>query len=192
MGYVRVISGKCKGKKLLVPERMKVRPLLARVKKSVFSIIENKLQGATFLDLFSGIGSIGIEALSRGAKKVVFVESNKEIAEFLKKNIKLTGFFNQTIVYKENVFKICSKLNEQFDVVFIDPPYEKYDSMRLLSLFKDGNLVKENGLVLLHHFYLTKVPAQVGTLNLITKRRYGQNMVSFYEKKEITDSNLSR
>ena len=112
---MRIISGKARGTKLYTLDGENTRPTLDRVKESLFNIIQNDVRDTVFLDLFSGSGAIGLEALSRGAKKAIFCDKSKEACEFIKKNIKKTHFENDSVVYNED-FKIV--LNKKLTLFF--------------------------------------------------------------------------
>ena len=137
---MRVISGSLKGKKILEPKDNKTRPLKDLAKESIFNIIEHsnkfdaQLIDSNILDLFSGVGSFGIECLSRGSKKVVFIENYSGVLQILKKNLtslKLTNNYEilESDVYSDN---ILSNLNTKFDIIFLDPPFGDKELNKLL------------------------------------------------------------
>ena len=121
---MRIISGKARGTKLYTLEGNITRPTLDRVKESVFNIIQNNIIESVFVDLFSGSGAIGLEAASRGAKKVILCEKDKNAANIIKKNIEKTHLNENTILYNMNYEKMIEKLNEKIDIIYIDPPYK--------------------------------------------------------------------
>ena len=142
---MRVISGSLKGKKILEPKDNKTRPLKDLAKESIFNIIEHsnkfdaRLIDSNILDLFSGVGSFGIECLSRGSKKVVFIENYSGVLQILKKNLtnlKLTKNYEilESDVYNEN---ILSNLNSKFDIIFLDPPFKDKELNKLLLKLKN-------------------------------------------------------
>ncbi|MDR0739204.1 MAG: 16S rRNA (guanine(966)-N(2))-methyltransferase RsmD [Oscillospiraceae bacterium] len=139
---LRIIAGNKKRKKLLAPDFDVSRPTKDRIKEAVFSIIQFDLKDAVFLDLFAGSGQMGIEALSRGAKKAFFVDENRSAIKIIEKNLRSCGFKNSDFAYvfcnsAENFLKnICIK----FDIAFIDPPYKnKFEEKNLLELDKKMN-----------------------------------------------------
>ena len=130
---MRIISGKARGTKLYTLEGNITRPTLDRVKESVFNIIQNNIIESVFVDLFSGSGAIGLEAASRGAKKVILCEKDKNAANVIKKNIEKTHLNENTILYNMNYEKMIEKLNEKIDIIYIDPPYKTdlaYESLK--------------------------------------------------------------
>jgi 16S rRNA (guanine966-N2)-methyltransferase len=155
---MRIISGSFKGKKILEPKDKKTRPLKDLTKESIFNIIRhsNKFKinfaDSYVLDLFSGVGSFGIECLSRGVKKVTFIENYQGVIPLLKKNLfGLKTIQNYEIIekniYNENIFL---KLKNKFDIIFLDPPYKDNNLENLLNEIKDQNILNKNGIIVLH------------------------------------------
>ena len=131
---MRIISGKFKGKKLFLPDDKVTRPLKDIVKESIFNLIqhskkiETNIENSFVLDLFSGSGSFGIECLSRGAKKIIFLENYSKAIKILNKNLSLLKNANNFEIYEKNFFNFFSTkrvLNLKFDIIFIDPPYKE-------------------------------------------------------------------
>ncbi|ONI46216.1 16S rRNA (guanine(966)-N(2))-methyltransferase RsmD [Epulopiscium sp. SCG-B10WGA-EpuloA2] len=151
---MRVISGKIRGTKLIAPVGLNTRPTTDRIKETLFNIINFDLQNCNFLDLFSGSGQIGIEALSRGAKKAVFVEHDKAAYLVLEENLCKTRLQTSTKTYKMDITEALINIklqNEQFDIIFMDPPYY-YEALEQIVnfivekdiLIKGGKLIIEN------------------------------------------------
>ena len=152
------ISGSLKGKKILEPKDNKTRPLKDLAKESIFNIIEHsnkfdaQLIDSNILDLFSGVGSFGIECLSRGSKKVVFIENYSGVLQILKKNLtslKLTNNYEilESDVYSDN---ILSNLNSKFDIIFLDPPFRDKELNKLLLKLKNFEVLNKNGIIIIH------------------------------------------
>ena len=155
---MRIISGHFKGKKILQPKDFKTRPLKDLTKESIFNIIvhSNKfsinLEDSNILDLFSGVGSFGIECLSRGVKKVVFVENYIGVLPILKKNlIGLQSNKNYEIIEK-NIYdsNIFLKLDDKFDIIFLDPPYKDKNLENILSIIKNEKILNTDGIIIIH------------------------------------------
>ena len=145
---VRVISGSMRGKKLVSPPDERVRPTLDRVKENIFNMIAFNVPGALVLDLFSGSGALGIEALSRGADSVVFVDKSEESLFVTKENLRLTSFSDKAeCVNKsfDDYLKICDK---KFDLIFLDPPYADGLLDEAISLIYEKKLLKDGGLII--------------------------------------------
>ena len=148
---MRIISGSFRGKKILEPKDNKTRPLKDLTKESIFNIIDHsnkfrvQIVGSSVLDLFSGVGSFGIECLSRGANKVIFAENYKGVLSILKKNlINLKSTSNYRIIeddiYRENTLLV---INESFDIIFLDPPYKDKNLGTIFEAIKKGNILKK-------------------------------------------------
>jgi len=183
---MRIISGSYKGKKILEPKDKKTRPLKDITKESIFNIImhSNKFKinfvNSYILDLFSGVGSFGIECLSRGAKKVIFIENYSGVLPVLKKNISsLSKIKNYEIIekdiYNENVFL---KLDNQFDIIFLDPPYKDKNLENLLNEIKDQKILKKNGIIILHRHKNEKDSLQP-SFQIIEQKVYGISKIIF-------------
>ncbi len=151
---MRVQTGTAKGRKLKIPKNGSIRPTTSRVKKSIFDRLGN-LEGLSVLDLFSGSGSLGIEALSRNASEATFVEKQKTTAKTLRENIKSCGFEKLSETVVDDFNKAVKKLireNRKFDLIFIDPPYNLYSNLNVPDLVSNvDRLLKEHGTVVVEH-----------------------------------------
>ena len=155
---MRIISGSFRGKKILDPKDIKTRPLKDLTKESIFNIIDhsNKFKvevvGANVLDLFSGVGSFGLECLSRGALRVTFVENYKEVLPILKKNILSLSSLSNSKVIEKDIFNELNfdNLKEKFDLVFIDPPYKEKNLNELLKKIIRSNIIKKDSIFIIH------------------------------------------
>lgn len=183
---MRVISGLFKGKKILQPRDLKTRPLKDLTKESIFNIIvhSNKftiqLFNSNVLDIFSGVGSFGLECLSRGAKKVIFVENYEEALTILKKNLlNLKPSKNYEIIeddiYKEN---ILNNLTNKFDIIFLDPPFKNKSIHILLNSLKKFELLKKNGIIILHR-HKSENDSFPDNFKIIDEKKYGISKIFF-------------
>ena len=183
---MRIISGTFKGKKILQPKDLKTRPLKDLTKESIFNIINhsNKFEinfnNSTILDLFSGVGSFGLDCLSRGAKKVVFVENYDGVLTILKKNLySLKSISNYKIIerniYDENFFQIFKK---KFEIIFLDPPFKDENINSLLIKIKDNNIVNRNGIIILHRHKNNK-DKFTKDISIIEQKKYGISKIYF-------------
>ncbi len=180
---MRVISGKAKGAKLGSCRGIQVRPTLDRVKESIFNIISWDFGEKEVLDLFAGIGSLGIECLSRGAKKVVFIESNSRAVDSLRKNLKHCGFTDQSEIIEVLVtqgIKILEGKGNKFDLIFLDPPYQKDLVNTTLKELSQSQLLREDTLIIAEHAFREKIPECFKRVNLKDRRRYGETVVSLF------------
>lgn len=148
---MKVIAGIARGCNLKSPNGLEVRPTIARIKESIFNVIMPEISGSFFLDLFSGSGAIGIEALSRGSYKTYFVEKNKLCVNIIKNNLALTKLDkNAEIICKDvrNALNEFCRKNILFDIIFMDPPYYKNLAKETLFLIAQYKLLKENGIII--------------------------------------------
>ena len=178
---MRVIAGKAKGRRLRSVPGDITRPITDRVKESLFNILGDEVVDAFFLDLFAGTGSVGIEALSRGARRAVFVERNRRAIETIKENLKITGLAAQAELIRDGVFKFLARQPvEKFDLIYIAPPqYKGLWAETLLAL--DGrDLLIEDGLAIAQIFPKEYQDLELKSLSLVDQRKYGSTMLCFY------------
>jgi 16S rRNA (guanine966-N2)-methyltransferase len=145
---MRVIAGSARRLLLKTPEGMDTRPTTDRIKETLFNMLMPYIPGSVFVDLFSGSGGIGIEALSRGATKAYFVESNPKAVACITDNIEHTHFTDKAVVLKQDVFAaLRGSIREHADVIFMDPPYNQEYEKRVLEILKDASYVDEDTLI---------------------------------------------
>lgn len=157
---MRVIAGKARRLPLITPEGKDTRPTTDRIKETLFNIIQDDVPGSMFLDLFSGSGAIGIEALSRGAKKAYLVEFGKEPLRCIRANLAKTRLAEEAVVLPVEVTYAISKLEKMgqvFDIIYADPPYNKEYEPKLAQLIAHSGIVKEDTLVILESALDTEV-----------------------------------
>ncbi|PHV71814.1 16S rRNA (guanine(966)-N(2))-methyltransferase RsmD [Sporanaerobium hydrogeniformans] len=182
---MRVISGKCRGTHLVCPEGLETRPTTDRIKETLFNIIAFDLPGCRFLDLFSGSGGIGIESLSRSAEKAVFVEKDKKALACIKQNLERTRLGNKAIVYSCDVIEALKNLKEQgeqFDIIFMDPPYAIGIIDQILEKIVACDLIAENGYIILERGTNTLVTLPQH-LVLWKEKTYKTTTLSFLRKE---------
>jgi 16S rRNA (guanine966-N2)-methyltransferase len=180
---LRIISGEFRGRKLEKLEGMDIRPTTDRVKESLFNMLGARLFDCVFLDLFAGTGGIGIEAYSRGASKIVFIDESSKSIKVLKSNLEMLMLLDKVEVYNTDYINAINKLaldNRKFDIIFIDPPYLKGFAQNALIHINDNNLINENGIIVIEHDIQDKMPESVGNLNLQRQKKYGNTMLSFF------------
>ncbi|HLV10481.1 MAG TPA: 16S rRNA (guanine(966)-N(2))-methyltransferase RsmD [Halanaerobiales bacterium] len=174
---MRIISGREKGRKLKNVKGKKTRPTQDRVKESIFNMIASFIPGAVGLDLFSGTGNLGLEALSRGAKHFVFVEKDYQSVETIKENIKKCDFQNRSIVYRGDAYKYLSICEEKFNLILMDPPYcENLTNKALDTIFK-RLLLHKDGVIVIEHRVGEKVIDRSG-YKIIKEKNYGDTGIT--------------
>lgn len=181
----RVVSGKCGGIPLAAPKGENTRPTTDKVKEALFSILQIRLPDADFLDLFSGSGQMGIEAVSRGAKRAVLVDDNNASAAVISSNISKTRLEKQITYLKRDVFRALQGLGEKketFDIIFMDPPYASAISFcsRAASEICSYQLLKPGGLFIVEHAASDLSSENVMNLTLYRRCKYGSTMLTFY------------
>ncbi|RCW62008.1 16S rRNA (guanine(966)-N(2))-methyltransferase RsmD [Halanaerobium sp. ST460_2HS_T2] len=179
---MRIIAGKAGGLKLKSLKGKDVRPTLDRVKESMFNIIAFYLPGAEILDLFSGFGSLGIEALSRGAGRADFVEINKSHLNIIKDNLKKARLFDEAELFKQDAYLYLKNCSTKYDLIFMDPPYEKNMTSEAIKLILDNKLLKENGLIISEKSAAEEVE-EFNELSIFKNKRYGNSLLTIYKLK---------
>ena len=180
---MRIISGRAKGKRLNSPKDQRIRPTADRVKESLFNMLTEPWEGKRVLDLFSGTGSLGLEAASRGAREIVFVENARSALDVLKKNISLCGFGASVRVLAMPVLRGLTRLEQQgesFHTIFADPPYDKGWVMRIIRAIRAHRLLAVEGVLVVEHSFHEPVPEAVGDLRRVNQRTYGDTVISFF------------
>tara|TARA_B100001109_G_C18822183_1_gene455115 strand:+ start:684 stop:1241 length:558 start_codon:yes stop_codon:yes gene_type:complete len=183
---MRIISGKFKGKKIFLPKESVTRPLKDLVKESIFNIIihsnlfDIKIEKSNVLDLFAGVGSFGLECLSRGSLSVTFFENHRNTINILKKNISSLNLEKETNIFEIDIMKIHNlmRLNEKFDIIFLDPPYKEKNIFAIIDLIFKINLLKKGGIIILHRHKMDKdlFPSK---FNILKEEVYGLSKIIF-------------
>ena len=183
---MRVIGGRFKGKKLLEPKDKETRPLKDLTKESIFNIINHsnkfsiKIKKAYILDLFSGVGSFGIECLSQGADHVTFIEKYDGVLPILKKNINnLKSEINYEIIENDilNNFEFKS-LKLRYDIIFLDPPYKEKTLKNILNTIIENKILKDNGVIIIHR-HKKEIDEFPKNFQLIDEKKYGISKIIF-------------
>ena len=183
---MRIISGNFKGKKILLPKNKLTRPLKDLTKESIFNIIKHsqllniELEKSNILDLFSGVGSFGLECLSHGAEAVTFLESYKEVLTVLKKNIHNLKQQDYSKIIEKDIFSshTLKTLNDKFDIIFIDPPYKEKKLVNLLNIIIKLKLLKDSGIIIIHR-HKKEEDTFPDQFNIIIKKNYGISKIIF-------------
>ena len=183
---MRIISGKSKGKKIFDPIDINTRPLKDLTKESIFNIIthSNKfntvLEKSNILDLFSGVGSFGLECLSRGSKSVTFVENYSIVLPILKKNIFNLGYQDNSSVIDKNILNQLNfeNFDTKFDIIFMDPPYKEKNLSKIIKDIFEAKIIKDNGIIVIHRHKKDKDEFPK-VFRIIEEKTYGISRVFF-------------
>lgn len=180
---MRVITGTARGRRLQTLEGNDVRPTTDKVKEAVFSSIQFDIEGRRVLDLFAGSGQLGIEALSRGAKSATFVDLNPEAINVIKANIKATGFEDASKIVRADCFSYLAQTREEFDIVFLDPPYR--EGLLEKTLTAATNIMSDYGIIICERPTDIELPKTVGSFIEKKQLRFGKILVSIYRKESV-------
>ncbi|MBE6655521.1 MAG: 16S rRNA (guanine(966)-N(2))-methyltransferase RsmD [Ruminococcaceae bacterium] len=184
---MRIITGSAKGAVLKTLDGEKTRPTAEKVKEAVFSALQFDLEGRTFLDLFAGSGQMGLEALSRGAARAVFIDEARDAMEIVKENAKKTGFFDRSHFlvsdYRNYLRKAAGR--EVFDIVFIDPPYAEQIAVDAMLRVINADMVKEGTLFVLEGEDPIE-EIQRADLTLVRAKKYGRAWIHIFRYGEAT------
>jgi len=175
---MKIISGRLKGRLIEMPKG--IRPTSDKVREALFEILKDRIEGASFLDLYCGSGPIGIEALSRGVKNVSFVEKDARCIAILKKNLALLQL-SKINIYARDALRWIKENKEGFDIVFLDPPYYKDMAKKTLIALSDCDILARNALIIIEAYKKDVLPEEAGTLKKIRTCKYGDTKLEFYK-----------
>jgi 16S rRNA (guanine966-N2)-methyltransferase len=199
---LRIIGGTARGRRLQTPAKSTakysshlIRPTADRAREALFNIIDQEIKGANVLDLYAGTGALGLEALSRAAKRAVFIDNNPQSIKLIEKNIELCGFSDRSFVLKRDLSKglyfLAKQLPEiRFSVIFIDPPYRKGLSAIMLHEMGKINLLSPDVLVVAEDEAFSELPSRVKELSLVDQRRYGDTGFWFYRRTQSENKSI--
>lgn len=185
---MRIISGTSKGRKLVAPRNRSIRPTSDRVKESIFNILGGGIKGNTVLDLFAGTGNLGIEALSRGAKKAVFVEKRRQAIRLIQRNLAQFGLEDRSEILQKEVNRalgILKQRGESFDLILMDPPYEKGLIQNTLRKLNSHPIYSGDSILLVEHNRREPLPLTVEGWDLVRQQRIGDTLISFLTPRDF-------
>ncbi|MFW6271285.1 MAG: 16S rRNA (guanine(966)-N(2))-methyltransferase RsmD [Bacillota bacterium] len=185
---MRIITGSQKGRKLISGKNSNVRPTQDRIKEAVYNMLGQFVIGCRGLDLFAGFGGLGLEALSRGAEFFTFIEKNYKNSKIIKKNVQMCGFEEQVKVITIDVFKFLSSFQNNFELIFMDPPYDLECTEKVLSLIVKNNIIHPRGIIVSEH-HQNEVVIPPDKLNTLRQKNYGDTVIEIYELKEAKNEN---
>lgn len=180
---MRITAGTLRGRRLNAGRGRKIRPTSGVVREAIFNLLLGRIQGAEVLDLFAGAGALGIEALSRGARLVVFVDSSKPAMRTIERNLEELGLEGSGRVFccdAKKAMRILSQNGEKFQIIFLDPPYGRGLAQDSLQAIAQETLLSPNAIVVVEHGRREQIGDQIGILRLKTSKRYGDTQVSVF------------
>jgi len=179
---MRIISGTSKGRKLVTPRSQSLRPTSDRVKESIFNILQDEIVGKVVLDLFAGTGNLGIEALSRGAKKTIFVEKGRQALRLIQRNLTQFGLEERSEILPKDANRaigILKQKGESFDLILMDPPYQKGLIQKTLMKLNSHQIYHKDSILVIEHNRREPLSTVMDGWNLIRQRRIGDTLISF-------------
>lgn len=179
---MRVISGTARGRRLKELQGMDTRPTTDKVKESIFNIIQFDIEGRRVLDLFGGTGQLGIEALSRGAARCVFLDQRKDAAALIRENLKTTGLSDRAAVVQGDSIAYLNSSREKFDLIFLDPPYQSDLLERALETITRIDILNGNGIILCESNVEKELPEVISPYTKGREYRYGKIKVTLYHR----------
>ena len=190
---MRIISGQAKGRKILAPKGLETRPITDMIKGALFNVWGSKVQQSHFLDLFAGSGSVGLEALSRGAQLVIFVDVSKAAVKTIRQNLVSCGFNENFEVYSKDVFLVLPVLNRRdlkFDYIYVDPPFTDTNVFaEIMQALDDGILLKPDGCMVIRSIKSIDLPLYSNSLRKTRADKYGESVLHYYRLIEEDQAN---
>ncbi|MFH0839279.1 MAG: 16S rRNA (guanine(966)-N(2))-methyltransferase RsmD [Candidatus Omnitrophota bacterium] len=181
---MRILGGEDSSRLIKVPKIEGIRPTNNRARKALFDILQQEITGIDVLDLFSGSGAIGLEAISRGASSVCFAEKEEACLDVIYENIRQLGYDNKTCVLRGDVFKALKHLDKEkrkFDIIVMDPPYRSGLAKKALLKISTYDIIKPSTLIVVEHNRNEDLPPLLGNLRAYKKSFYGDTALSFYK-----------
>lgn len=179
---MRVITGSARGIQLKTPEGMVTRPTSDRVKEAMFSIIHFEIPGAEVLDLFGGTGQLGIEALSRGAKRAVFVDAGEPACRLIQENLKRTKLDSQAKVVRSDYLAYLDRAKEQFDIILLDPPYAEVFLESAIKKITEIDILRTGGIIVAERPLGKELPWEFPGYERSKDYKYGNTLLTIYRK----------
>ncbi|MBI5047385.1 MAG: 16S rRNA (guanine(966)-N(2))-methyltransferase RsmD [Deltaproteobacteria bacterium] len=187
---MRIIGGTAKGRRLASFKGMSIRPTTDKVREAIFNILshpeDDRFSFKNILDLFAGTGAMGIEALSKGAETVTFVDNDPKAVKIIKKNLDSCGFAERAVIIAKDVqsaLKLLSKKGEKFDLIIIDPPYNSSLTGAALNHIDDNGFLNTDGIIVVESSKRIIWDGELKNIELCDRRKYGDTVVSFYKNK---------
>ena len=187
---MRVITGKARGIQLKTPEGLHTRPTTDRVKEALFSIIQFEIPGANVLDLFGGTGQLGIEALSRGANRAVFVDEREDACRLIRENLKRTKLEGSASVVRSDYLSYLKRCKETFQIILLDPPYAEVFLENSLKMITEIDILQSGGIIVAERPVGKELPWEFPGFSRSRDYKYGKTLLTIYRKTEEGEAEL--
>ena len=184
---MRVVAGTARGTVLKTPDGMLTRPTADRVKEAVFSILHFDVQDAVVLDLFGGTGQLGIEAMSRGAKRAVFVDHQAKACELIRENLRRTKFTQQASVVRSDYLEYLRRSKDKFDIILLDPPYAEIFLENALNCIAEIDILRDNGIIVTERPLEKVLDLQLPGFSRSRDYKYGKTLITLYRRDSEGD-----
>lgn len=184
---MRITGGICRGGRLLSPAGLGLRPTSDKVRQALFNLLRDRVAGSVFLDLFAGVGSVGIEALSREASSVDFVEKSPQHARYIERNLQRHRLSDRGRIFQVDALAFLARPPRRpngYDLIFLDPPYRSELLKKALRKVASGDIIKPGGWVIVEHHRQQDPTAEVEGFTRVQERRYGETVLSFFAKAQ--------
>ena len=179
---MRVISGVRKGRRLASLNKTGVRPTSDRVKESIFNVLQKEVAGKRVLDIFAGAGTLGIEALSRGAESATFVDASRQSISILKKNLHDLDLESKSTILRLDGLEALGKLRQEFHLILADPPYLEGFVQRIVDSVAQSEVLQKDGILVLEHHKKERFSFPQDRLSVLKQRKFGDTVISFFLK----------
>lgn len=179
---MRVITGTARGIQLKTPDGMLTRPTADKVKEALFSIIQFDITGASVLDLFGGTGQLGIEALSRGASRAVFVDAREDACKLIRENLKRTKLESRARIVRSDYLVYLNQCRETFDIIFLDPPYADVYLENALNRITEIDILRSGAIIVTERPLGKELPWEVSGYTRSRDYKYGKTLLTIYRK----------
>ena len=179
---MRVITGKARGVNLKTPEGLQTRPTTDRVKEALFSMIQFDIPTATVLDLFGGTGQLGIEALSRGARRAVFVDESDKACQLIRENLRRTRMEQDGSVVRSDYLAYLGRCREKFNIIFLDPPYAEVFLENALKRITEIDILQSGGIIVTERPLGKELPYEFEGYTRAKDYKYGKTLITLYRK----------
>lgn len=179
---MRIVAGELKGRKLFAPSDKSIRPTSGKAKEGILNMLQWDIYDSVVLDLFSGSGNLGIEAISRGARKCYFSDASKDSLKLIRDNIEMCRIEDRSVIMAGDYRKNIASMPEKADIIFMDPPYSKGYIEKAFECVRENDILSNDGIIVTEHGSDEKLPDELFGFTRIKEKRYGISIVSLYKK----------